>query len=167
MLDTLHNRIREARKNTGLSQKKMAEQIGVGRNSYINFERGRTKLFNRCLYRMAEFLGVPEEELLFGRQPDEALLRDQLKKMEDAGIFAVLVPVADKPLDTPDQEEAFINAFNHTARRVKDCESVAGFELAPQLKDKQAFMDTLAKKHAQYVYFTKAENPLSDDIVLY
>ena len=96
-----------------------------------------------------------------------ALLRDQLKKMEDAGIFAVLVPLADKALDTPEQEEAFINAFNHTARRIKDCISVAGFELAPQLKDKQAFMDTLAIKHAQYVYFTKAENPLSDNIVVY
>ena len=96
-----------------------------------------------------------------------AQLREQLKAMEEAGIFAVLVPVADKPLETPEQEELFINAYNHTARRVKDCASVAGFELAPNLKDKQAFMDTLAIKHAQYVYFTKAENPLSDDIVIY
>lgn len=96
-----------------------------------------------------------------------AQLREQLKAMENAGKFAVLVPVADKTLDTPEQEEAFINAFNHTARRVKDCVSVAGMELPPQLKDKQAFMNTLAIKHAQYVYFTKAENPLSDDIVIY
>ena len=96
-----------------------------------------------------------------------AQLREELKSLENAGKFAVLVPVADKALDTPEQEEAFINAFNHTARRVKDCVSVAGMELPPQLKDKQAFMDTLAIKHAQYVYFTKAENPLSDDIVIY
>ena len=96
-----------------------------------------------------------------------AQLRDQLKALEEAGLFAVLVPVADKPLETPEQEELFINAYNHTARRVKDCVSVAGLELVPQLKDKQAFMDTLAIKHAQYVYFTKAENPLSDDIVVY
>ena len=96
-----------------------------------------------------------------------AELRDQLKNMEATDEFAVLVPVVDKPLETPEQEELFINAYNHTARRVKDCVSVAGLELAPQLKDKQAFMDTLAVKHAQYVYFTKAENPLSDDIVLY
>ena len=94
-------------------------------------------------------------------------LRDQLKSMEAAGSFAVLVPVVDKALETPEQEEFFINAYNHTARRVKDCVSVAGLELVPQLKDKQAFMDTLAIKHAQYVYFTKAENPLSDDIVVY
>ena len=65
------------------------------------------------------------------------------------------------------QTEAFINAYNHTARRVKDCVSVAGLELPAQLKDKGAFMETLAIKHAQYVYFTKAENPLSDDIVVY
>ena len=96
-----------------------------------------------------------------------ASLRDQLKAMEEAGTFAVLVPVVDKALETPEQEELFINAYNHTARRVKDCTSVAGLELPSQLKDKQAFMDTLAIKHAQYVYFTKAENPLSDDIVVY
>ena len=94
-------------------------------------------------------------------------LRDQLKAMEEAGAYAVLVPVVDKALETPEQEELFINAYNHTARRVKDCTSVAGLELPSQLKDKQAFMDTLAIKHAQYVYFTKAENPLSDDIVVY
>ena len=96
-----------------------------------------------------------------------AALREQLKAMESAGSFAVLVPLVDKPLETPEQEELFINAYNHTARRVKDCTSVAGLELPAQLKDKEAFMDTLAIKHAQYVYFTKAENPLSDDIVVY
>ena len=96
-----------------------------------------------------------------------AQLREELKGMEAAGEFAVLVPLVDKALENPEQEELFINAYNHTARRVKDCTSVAGFELAEKLKDKQAFMDTLAIKHAQYVYFTKAENPLSDDILVY
>ena len=96
-----------------------------------------------------------------------ALLRDQLKALDNAGTFAVLVPVVDKPLETPEQTELFINAYNHTARRVKDCVSVAGFELPAELKAPQDFMDTLAIKHAQYVYFSKAENPLSDNIVIY
>ena len=104
--------------------------------------------------------GIYNEEFL-------AQLRDQLKQMEETGIFAVLVPVADKPMETPEQEEAFTTAFNHTARRVKDCISVAGMELVPQLSDKQAFIDVLSVKHAQYVYFTTAENPLSDNIVIY
>lgn len=96
-----------------------------------------------------------------------ALLRDQLKHMEFTGQFAILVPVVDKELNTPEQEELFINAFNHTARRVKDCVSVAGFELPVELKNPQTFIDTLAIKHAQYVYFSKQTNLASDTIVKY
>ena len=92
-----------------------------------------------------------------------AALRDQLKALEEAGQFAVLVPVVDKPLETPEQTELFINAYNHTARRVKDCVSVAGLELPAQLTASgfdsgtpaADFMETLAIKHAQYVYFVK------------
>ena len=95
-----------------------------------------------------------------------AQLREDLKAMEEAGIFAVLVPVVDKPLESPEQIEAFINTFNHTARRVKDCESVAGFVLPEEIAAKGFdagspaldFMDTLAIKHAQYVYFVKADS---------
>ena len=90
-----------------------------------------------------------------------AQLRDELKAMDDAGTFAVLVPVVDKPLENAEQVEAFINTFNHTARRVKDCVSVAGFILPDQIAAKgfeagspaADFMETLAIKHAQYVYF--------------
>ena len=93
-------------------------------------------------------------------------LRDQLKALENIGQYAVLVPIADKPLENPEQTELFINAFNHTARRVKDCVSVAGFELPDALTAKgfeegtpaADFMETLAIKHAQYVYFAKNIN---------
>lgn len=96
-----------------------------------------------------------------------ALLRDQLKTQDAIGNYVVLVPVVDKPLQSADKEELFINAYNHTARRVKDCVCVAGFELPAELKDKEGFMETLAIKHAQYVYFTKQENPPSENIVKY
>lgn len=96
-----------------------------------------------------------------------AVLRDQLKQMEPSASFAVLVPVVDKTLSTEDEVEHFINAFNHTARRVKDCTSVAGFELPAELKDKDAFIEKLAVKHAQYVYFSKAENVTDSSIVKY
>ena len=92
-----------------------------------------------------------------------ASLRDELKAMDDAGTFAILIPVLDKPLENADQLELFINAFNHTARRVKDCVSVVGFELPEEIIAKGFdegspavnFMETLAIKHAQYVYFAK------------
>ena len=95
-----------------------------------------------------------------------ASLRDELKAMDDAGTFAVLVPVVDKPFDTPEQVEAFINTYNHTARRVKDCVSVTGFELPDAITAKgfdagspaSDFMETLAIKHAQYVYFANTAN---------
>ena len=102
-----------------------------------------------------------------------AALREDLKAMDDAGTFAVLLPVLDKPLDSPEQIEAFINTYNHTARRVKDCVSVVGFELPDVITSKgfsegspaANFMETLAIKHAQYVYFSKkTDSP--DDIVI-
>ena len=104
-----------------------------------------------------------------------AALRDQLKALENMGQFAILVPVVDKPLETPEQTELFINAYNHTARRVKDCVSVAGLELPSELTSKgfesgspaEDFMETLAIKHAQYVYFMEGTNGIPDNIVQY
>ena len=92
-----------------------------------------------------------------------ASLREELKVMDEDGTFAVLLPLLDKPLDSPEQIEAFINTYNHTARRVKDCVSVVGFELPEAITAKgfdagspaADFMETLAIKHAQYVYFSK------------
>lgn len=75
MLDELHTRIRRAREQAGLSQTEMAEELGVGRTTYINFESGRTRLFNPLLESMAQRLGISVEELLYGPRPDEQLLR--------------------------------------------------------------------------------------------
>lgn len=77
LLDTVHTHIRQAREKAGFSQTEMAEELGVGRTSYIAFESGRTRLFNPIAGKMAERLGLTTEELLFGRRPDEGLLRDQ------------------------------------------------------------------------------------------
>lgn len=90
-----------------------------------------------------------------------ANLREQLKPLDEINKFVILVPVVDKPLETSEQIELFINAYNHTARRIKDCTCIAGFELPSSilkfgLADNSAaieFMETVAKKHAQYVYF--------------
>ena len=101
-------------------------------------------------------------------------LREGLKAMDDAGTFALLLPIIDKPLENADQLELFINAFNHTARRVKDCVSVAGFVLPEEITAKgfgesspaADFMETLAIKHAQYVYFTKNPNAPENIVII-
>ena len=76
-LDSVHIPIRQAREQAGFSQTEMAEELDVGRTTYIAFETGRTKLYNRLVGKMSDRLGITPEELLFGRRPDEALLRDQ------------------------------------------------------------------------------------------
>ncbi|MCR4953916.1 MAG: hypothetical protein K6A43_07560 [Treponema sp.] len=104
-----------------------------------------------------------------------ANLREDLKAMEVKESFAIIVPKVDKPLENAEQTELFINAFNHCARRIKDCTSVAGFELPAEISkngfaedsDAQNFIDTLAKKHAQYVYFTTATESVPATIVKY
>ena len=113
-----------------------------------------------------------------------AKLRDDLKLMESKNEFAILVPQVDKTFESSVQKEAFINTMNHTARRVKDCVSVAGFALPSQLlaaglgegSDVQNFIDVISKKHAQYIYFASksdvtafnlTEKASESDIVLY
>ena len=96
-----------------------------------------------------------------------ASLRDDLKSLEVQGKFAVLVPIIDKPLENAEQIESFTNACNHTARRVKDCISVAGFEIPAEISDFQDFIEILSKKHAQYVYFSHNKEITDSSIVIY
>ena len=97
---------------------------------------------------------VYNEELL-------AQLRDNLKKLDEKNHFAIINPIADKQISSYDDADLFINACNHMARRIKDCESVIGLELPDQIFAQEAaadFMDTLSKKHANYVFFANNSN---------
>lgn len=96
-----------------------------------------------------------------------ASLRDELKSLEVSRKFVILVPVIDKPLENSEQIESFTNACNHTARRVKDCISVAGFEIPAEITDYQNFIEVLSKKHAQYVYFSHNKEIGDSSIVVY
>ncbi len=95
-----------------------------------------------------------------------AKLRDFLKQFEEKNQFAIIKPVVDKPFSSGDDEEAFTSAFNHTARRIKDCTALIGLELPKELLAKgigpdspaAAFMETLAIKHEHYVYFADKNN---------
>ena len=96
-----------------------------------------------------------------------ASLRDELKTLENQNIFAIIVPVIDKPLNNNEDFELFVNACNHIARRIKDCVSVAGFEIPGEIDDIQTFIDVLSKKHEQYVYFSKNKDVADASIVVY
>ena len=103
--------------------------------------------------------GLYNEDFLAG-------LRDFFKKFDEKDQFVIIKPIADKPLATEEDYEAFTAAFNHTARRIKDCTSMIGMELTKELLSKgfeegspaATFIETLAIKHDHYVYFAKKEN---------
>lgn len=75
--DSAHLHIRKVREDSGLSQNMMAEKLGVGRTTYIAFETGRTRLYNKLVGKMSRYLGISEEELLYGARPEEGFLYDQ------------------------------------------------------------------------------------------
>lgn len=102
--------------------------------------------------------GIYNEEFL-------AELRDFLKKAESRNQFGFIIPLIDKNYISADEMEAYINAFNHTARRIKDCVSLIGISLPSKVIEANQsveFMETLAIKHAQYLYFV--EKSLLDKI---
>ncbi len=74
--DKFHINIRKFRESKGLSQSAMAEELGIGRTTYINFERGKTRLFCKTLYKFAKYMGVKEEDILFATEGVDNILRD-------------------------------------------------------------------------------------------
>ena len=99
-----------------------------------------------------------------------AKLRDFLKKLEEAGLFAFVVPMTQKSFADADEADSFIKAMVHTARRIKDCTSVLGFAVAAELMEKDAgkkldenswsqwFINEMNVKHSHYVYFAGKSN---------
>lgn len=91
---------------------------------------------------------IYNEELL-------AALRDEMKALDAENRYAWIKIVSDSDLSS--DLEAFTNTFNHTARRVKDCECVIGFILSENLlamgmEAVESFCEVIAKKHAQYIH---------------
>lgn len=72
-------RIKNLRESKGLSQREIADELGIGRTTYLNFEKGKTKLYSKNLTSLARYFDVSEEYLLFG----EAINSDLLHDVED------------------------------------------------------------------------------------
>lgn len=71
--DKIHINIRKCRERLGMSQARMAEELGIGRTTYVNFETGKTSVFSKTLRMFSEKTGIPEEEILLGFNPEEEL----------------------------------------------------------------------------------------------
>lgn len=89
-------------------------------------------------------------------------LRNKLKGLDEESKFALIKIISDEKLDSEDKIETYINTFNHTARRIKDCVSVTGFLLSENILAAgkgavEEFIEVLAKKHPQYIHFASKD----------
>ncbi len=83
--DKAHTSIRKFREKAGLSQTMMAEELGIGRTTYINFETGKVRLFCKTLTSFAEYFGVSEEEVTgAGRSDGELRERESFEDRKKA-----------------------------------------------------------------------------------
>jgi transcriptional regulator with XRE-family HTH domain len=74
-------RVREARRESGLTQDQLANQVGVSRSAVAQWETGRTGQVTGNLSRIAAVLDVNVEYLMYGndkRAPALALQGDEL-----------------------------------------------------------------------------------------
>lgn len=64
--ETNNSFLARRRKELGLSQEYMAEQLGISVTSYRKIESGRTQLVNRRIYDIARILDTTPEKIVFG-----------------------------------------------------------------------------------------------------
>ena len=92
------NRLKEIRKIKGLTQKQVAEHIGITQNAYSYWETGRNKIDNESLKKLADFFGVSVDYLLgrdtiegSGENVDPEVLEyiEELKKRDDLQMLIV------------------------------------------------------------------------------
>lgn len=74
--DKVHTNIRKLREKAGLSQIMMAEELGIGRTTYINFETGKVGIFGKTLTKFAAYFGMTEEEVV-GYGESDGMLRER------------------------------------------------------------------------------------------
>ena len=69
---TIHDRLRHLRKASGLTQERVAQQVGLTRQALSSYEAGRTRPDIETLMKLAEIYGTDLDGVLYG---DHQLLK--------------------------------------------------------------------------------------------
>lgn len=77
--NSIKNNLRHLRVSRNITQKEMAEQLGMTRSNYLCIESGETRLISDTIDKFAEVVGVSTEEVLLGYKPNE----DEAKVLEE------------------------------------------------------------------------------------
>ena len=75
----MHTKIKEFRAGLNLTQEKLAEIVGVRRETVIFLEQGRYNPSLRLAYKVAKALGTTIEELFIDSESDAAEKKKWLK----------------------------------------------------------------------------------------
>ena len=117
--DKLHLNIHRFREQNGFSQSSMADELGIGRTTYINFETGKTRLFCKTLEKLARYFCVSEEEIL---NCEDETLRDGTLALEEEK-RAIIKEYEDRLAAMSEKLEAanrIIQANERTIRTLSD-----------------------------------------------
>lgn len=78
-------KLRELRKNAGLTQQELADKLFVNRNTYQNYEAGTTQPDFATLKRIAEFFNVTIDYLIGAKDSDLVLIsKEDFYKLKEA-----------------------------------------------------------------------------------
>lgn len=69
--ESIKKNILKIRLEHNLSQGKMADALGVARNTYRNIEKGTTRLLSDTVFKLADWAGITPEEVALGYVPSE------------------------------------------------------------------------------------------------
>ena len=71
--NSIKEKISEIRCKKGISQEKIAQQLGISANSFRNLEKGKTIIVNKRLRDIADILEVTLEELMLEEDFDTGM----------------------------------------------------------------------------------------------
>ena len=71
------NRLRELRRERGITQAKMADSLGVALSTVQNWESDRTEMTGHTLIMVADYLGVTPNEVYGSGTPDKDVVDER------------------------------------------------------------------------------------------
>lgn len=117
------------RSQRGITQKEMAEKLGMDRTTYRGIEKGKTKILGGRLKAIAGCLGVTTEELVLGYIP---ISGDSFSLNEDETEFnkrvKVILKSYEEKINEMNKDIDLLKVLNDELReRIRDKEEIIGF----------------------------------------
>lgn len=78
---TLKERIKEIRKDAGLTQEKFAQKIGLKRNTIATYETGKSEPMDNIIFSICREFNINEEWLRHGTGPKHSIVNDDYTKI--------------------------------------------------------------------------------------